>query len=271
MGLQTPDGTCVGENHDEYDKTILDYVVEFENIKMLKYMFEKKYVNVMPYGSYINTRICIGNHCSFNDMFIKIIKLAVKYDDLELFSQIVSREVPLWKVADNEKALYARKEYQDGFELDEELLTDILNTKNIFNYLVSPYNISSDSWNFLNRGIFYGDKNSKEHINNSLMNIQRLPNAFNLLMDIAINTENMSKIQIMSEIAQEHKIVVDRALSQFYDKTEITVDAFGNVKNGRWGSLSMVAVVQKELFDTIDNDKLKELTKDYVRCANANE
>ena len=36
MRAQTPDGSIVGINYDEYDKTILDYVVEFENVEMIK-------------------------------------------------------------------------------------------------------------------------------------------------------------------------------------------------------------------------------------------
>ena len=61
MKTPTLDGSIVGINYDEYDKTILDYAVEFENIEMIKYMIKKEYLQFQTY--YFHSHIYQNSLC----------------------------------------------------------------------------------------------------------------------------------------------------------------------------------------------------------------
>ena len=261
MKTPTPDGSIVGVNYDEYDKTILDYAVEFENIEMIKYMIKKEYLQFQTYGSHITTTIRIGGQCSYIEMANKIIMLAIKYDDVELFSSIISRETPIWRtepLIDGD--IYVRTEYQDGFELSPNTIDNILYKEKILNYLAQPYIATLDNWKKLNVGIIYNRDNS---INENLSNIYRLPFAFNLLLDTALISNN-DKAKELIEIVKRHNYSVENELKRFYDKEELKSDKFGNYKNGRLGSLSMIGKIQKTTYDRIKDQNIKKELKEYI-------
>lgn len=264
MKTQTPDGSIVGINYDEYDKTILDYVVEFENIEMIKYMIKKEYLKFNSYGSHITTTINIGGQCSFLEMTNKIIMLAIKYDDVELFSAIVTRETPLWRtkpLVDND--IYVRTEYQDGFELHPDILDSILCKEEILKYLTQPYIPTLENWERLNLGITYGDRHNRNYcINDNLSRIYRLPVAFNLLLDTTLNNNN-DKSKKLIEIMKKHNSSVKSELKLFYDDDELYCNKFGNYKNHR-GSLSILGTIQKTTFDKIKEQNTKNELQKFV-------
>lgn len=265
MSMHNPDGSIVGKNYDEYDKTILDYVVEFENIEMIKYMIKKEYLQFQPFGSHITTMINLGGQCSYLEMTNKIMMLAIKYDDVELFSAIVTRETPLWRtesLVDND--IYVKTEYQEGFELNASILESILCKKEIFNYLTQPYIATIESWASLNSGIFYGDRHNRNNsINDKLSKIYRLPVAFNLLLDTSLNSDSDRSKELIA-IMKKHNSSVKNELKQFYDDNDIYSNKFGNYKYGRFGSLSMIGKIQKTTFDGIKDRNIKEELKEYL-------
>ena len=222
MKTPTSDGSIVGINYDEYDKTILDYAVEFENIEMIKYMIEKEYLQFQTYGSHITTTIRIGGQCSYLEMTNKIIMLAIKYDDVELFSSIIARETPIWRtepLVDGD--IYVKTEYQDGFELSLDAIDSILCKDKIYSYLTQPYIATLENWEKINNGISYGDKHNRENsINESLSKIYRLPVAFNLLLDTALNN-NSDKLNKLIELLKRHNATVENELSHFMIKMNL--------------------------------------------------
>ena len=237
MTLTTPDGTCVGTNYDEYDKTILD-----ENIEMLKYMIEKQYLQFCGWGSFLVTHIRIGNYMPHIDMFYKIVNLAIKYDDAELISLIIAREYPIWIQNTEENNIYKKLNYQDGYEFDTNILISILNTKNIFNYFTTPYTLNEEQWNLINRGIYYMSNTEKSKcLNEPLSCIERLPFAFNLLLDLSKRHNKIDLVKHMEKIGSEHNKNVLSKLYQFYTKDDLKVDQFGTCQSGTRGSLSVLA------------------------------
>ena len=269
MKIEAPDGTIIGRNNDEYDKTILDYAVEFENIKMIKYMIEKKYVNFQDYGAHISTVIQIGNQCTYTELTEKILNLAIKYDDAELFSQMINKETKLRRKGSDNNDIYCKVDYYGPyFDLDESVLINILKTKNIFNYLSTPYLCSSlEVWNSkLNYGFPYVSfYDRKTIINDKVAKIQRLPMAFNILLDTALRNDS-EKIVAMINVIKRHNSIVENELEQLFDIKELRIDEFGNYRTRGYncGSLSNVGRVQKRTFDLITDKELKEELKQYV-------
>ena len=243
MATSTPDGSIVGENYDEYDKTILDYVIEFEQNEMLKYMIDKKYIQFVCWGDYLTTPIRHGNINSYQETTQKILKLAVKYDDVELLSKIIKREVPVWRrqKIDNKEDIYRNNNYSNGYILDEELLLKILETEKIYNYLTEEYCLNVEDWKILNSA-YYHDKNGNL-INDYLTEVERLPFMFNLLIDVAIKNNKTKQLNEMINLGKKFNKKVLEKLFKVYNENEIDIDEFGNCKNGRFGSLSMIAII----------------------------
>jgi hypothetical protein len=194
----------------------------------------------------------------------KIIMLAIKYDDVELFSAIVTRETPLWRtkpLVDND--IYVRTEYQDGLELHPDILDSILCKEEILKYLTQPYIPTLENWERLNLGITYGDRHNKNYcINDNLSKIYRLPVAFNLLLDTTLNNNN-DKSKKLIEIMKKHNSSVKSELKLFYDDDELYCNKFGNYKNHR-GSLSILGTIQKTTFDKIKEQNTKNELQKFV-------
>ena len=83
MNMENDYGTKIGENYDEFDKTILDYLIEFKQVELIKYMFERGYLSI--WGTQMSTAIRVGSLTGTEDKFNAFVDLAIEYDDVELF------------------------------------------------------------------------------------------------------------------------------------------------------------------------------------------
>ena len=93
MNLENEYGTKIGENYDEFDKTILDYLIEFKRVDLIKYMFEKGYM--FMWETQTNTAIRVGNLTGMEDKFNAFVDLAIEYDDVELFQYLIKPTRPI--------------------------------------------------------------------------------------------------------------------------------------------------------------------------------
>ena len=100
-------------NPDEYDKTILDYVFEFRNHQLLKYLVDKKYIWFVPQepGERCGIGFCGGTsikrrplgsskileaQLTENDnLRRKMIVLAIENNDIDMLDEFRAREIPL--------------------------------------------------------------------------------------------------------------------------------------------------------------------------------
>jgi len=100
-------------NPDEYDKTILDYVFEFRNHQLLKYLVDKKYIWFVPQepGERCGIGFCGGTsikrrplgsskileaQLNENDnLRRKMIVLAIENNDIDMLDEFRAREIPL--------------------------------------------------------------------------------------------------------------------------------------------------------------------------------
>lgn len=99
-------------NPDEYDKTIIDYALEFENYDFLKYLMDNEYiwfvskdpkkdycsgfgagtsVKRRPLGS---SKILESRLTEDDSLRRKLIALAIKNDDIEMLYKLKAREIP---------------------------------------------------------------------------------------------------------------------------------------------------------------------------------
>lgn len=264
MNLSTPDGSIVGDNYDEYDKTILDYAVEFENLEMIKYLLKKEYISfTSPYT--ITTRIHIGGQCSYTEMQNKILYLAIKYDDLDLFTNIISQNTSLWltDVVDNNR--FAKTPYNEGYGITHEVLEKILMTNKILGYLTSSYVSNLSDWNKINRGIQFVDPLDKRKIlNQQLAKIERMPEGYNLILEYSLTHNNIKIDEILKDAIRQKNIAI-KQVSEFYKGDKVKIDMYGNVKiEGMYkGSLSMIGQIDSKVYKTLD-DKTKNLVSELV-------
>lgn len=260
MSLYTDEnsGCCVGTNYDEYDKTFLDYIIQFENLDLLHYLIEQGRLSF--YDSQISTDIRLGN--SYSDTFKQIVEFAVKYDDLKLFSKAVKRTRPILlnkseKI--DESALFTLGEYRAGYQLSKEIIIKILGTKDILNYLITPFVPSVEEWRQLNAGIEYIKPRTREE-RIEVKSFQTISQSFNLLMNIALQ-ENHSSVQKIISIAKNHNGIAQNQLATIYSINDWKVGSEGNVTVGRYeiGSLTVLAGISSSLYKESQHGGLLKL------------
>ena len=83
------------------------------------------------------------------------------------------------------------------------------------------------------------------------------------MLDTALNN-NSDKLKELIETMKRHNVSVENELKHFYDKDELNIDKFGNYKNGRFGSLSMIGKIQKTTYDRIKDQNIKKELKEYI-------
>ena len=101
-------------NADEYGKTVIDYALEFENYDLLKYLTDHKYIWFvgMDKIDLFNNNFGAGTSIERNpmlmknlnlldvkmkecyDLRIKMITLAIKYEDKKMLTDLRAREIP---------------------------------------------------------------------------------------------------------------------------------------------------------------------------------
>lgn len=220
MNTYTPDGSCIGTNYDEYDKTILDYIIEFERIDLLKFLINKGYLSF--FETQINTVIRIGGQCSYEEMFKKIISLAIKYDEVDVFKHAIKRTKPIIVEENNE---ISTATYRTGYVFSKKDVEQILDSKLILEYLVQPFVTSEEEWKELNPGIIYIKPGTREELN-EIKGIEVLSLSFNVLLDLAKSKEH-SKLNNLLDIAREHNIKIKQYLEKFYSNDEYKISPEG--------------------------------------------
>ena len=97
-------------------ETLLDYIIQFENLDLLHYLMEKEYVSF--FENQMMTTIRIGN--TYSDVFRQIVSLAIKYDDIFVFQKAIKRSLPILLSKDEgfDEKLFIKNEYRVIIELN---------------------------------------------------------------------------------------------------------------------------------------------------------
>lgn len=232
MNTYTPSETCVGSNYDEYDKTILDYIIEFERLDLLKYLVDKGCLTF--YDTQVSTSIYIGGQCSSEEMFKKIVSLAVKYDDLEVLKKTLKRTRPIFITENSsDESHFSASEYRKGYVLSKQVIENILDAKQILEYLIEPFVPSEEEWREMNGGIIYLDRYTRKELV-EIKKIETLALSFNLLFEIAEKKEHPVAQKLIS-VARAHNEKAKDFLNRFYDEKEYKIASNGIVTTDIYG------------------------------------
>lgn len=189
---------------DEYGKSFIDYVLEFDNYTALKVAIDSNYCLVSPFS--VNELTA-----NDNDKSLSLIKMIIREDDIEVFSKAVSRIIPISNDAPAGSFCYR-------FQMPYELCDEILKTDTIFHYFIDPSPLSKEESEHLN-GIVYRIETSP------LDNIPSLTPCFNSLLKRAFELNNQSKVSVLLKTAEDYI----NSISLLYEpiKDELCIDSEG--------------------------------------------
>ena len=149
-------------NPDEYNKTILDYAMDFENTELLTYLMEKGYVwfvgkDKREYGIGFGAgtsiqRRDVGHNDSLNwylkehdELRLKMIGLAIKAKNYKILDELHAREIPRLYMFTNILGHHNLK--TEPIELTKEfkeMITTIsLSDDEVISYFFKPYDVES--------------------------------------------------------------------------------------------------------------------------------
>ena len=255
MATQDEYGSCVGTNYDEYDKTLLDYIIQFENLDLLHYLIEKEYVSF--FENQIMTTIRIGN--TYSDVFRQIVSLAIKYDDIFVFQKAIKRSIPILLSKDEgfDEKLFIKNEYRAGYIIAYTDLLKISHTDKIFQYLTTPFIPTPEEWRQLNAGIIYTRRGTRDE-QTEVRELETISASFNLLLNLSI-VEKLPVAEELTAIGIEHNAKVRKQLADIYSSNDYEIGSEGNVTVGHhFGSLTVLAGVIEKYYD---EKKLQGLIK----------
>ncbi len=232
-------------NTDEYGYNLLDYAIEFENIQLIDALLKKGYLSF--YGFSPKTFFCV-NYYQDNENFQKLVKLAVKLDNLEIFSSAINRTFPIVE-KNPQKAI----EFET-YALDSEIIKNILSTKDIFNYLTTQYIISLQDFNIINYGIKYPD-HFNNIVNDKLAELPRLSASFNILLNTAIQNNMLDIAENLIDIAIKHKKEVLPKIIEIM-KAPITIRQ-GVISINRFEPINIIGYISPENLKLLSNTQLK--------------
>lgn len=183
MNLENEYGTKIGENYDEFDKTILDYLIEFKRVDLIKYMFEKGYISM--WETQTNTAIRVGNLTGMEDKFNAFVDLAIEYDDVELFQYLIKPTRPiLQKKEDCELEAFQETQFRrDGYVFSKQMIEKLLKTENILNSYLRSFTLTKEEWEEWNGGIVYYKSNKGRERCDELEHVPSVSASFNLVLN----------------------------------------------------------------------------------------
>lgn len=204
MNMENDYGTKIGENYDEFDKTILDYLIEFKQVELIKYMFERGYLSI--WGTQMSTAIRVGSLTEMEDKFNAFVDLAIEYDDVELFQYLIKPTRPiLQKKEDCELEAFQETQFRrDGYIFSKQMIEKLLKTENILNSYLRSFTLTKEEWEEWNGGIVYYKSNKGRERCEELEHVPTVSASFNLLLNyLLLKGHRLS--EEMLNFAIEHK------------------------------------------------------------------
>lgn len=230
---------CIASYADEFEKTVVDYALEFKNYEFLKFLMDNGYIKFYSNQPGWSQQLNFGASCSFKKreyiqytfedelyenkiLRTKLISLAIENGDDSVLENLRAREVPtqLWM------DIYQCQNVKFDEYYDEEFIDVILNSKDkVFRYFIEEYQMTGERPN---------------------LQFTWLYPFFNKLIERAIETKN-SRLRILLETAIKHN-----------------KDAFEDLKKN-------VLSVSKELKKLWTNRSFQDIVKNVLRDLHFND
>ena len=255
-------GSIIGENYDEFDKTILDYLIEFKRMDLIKYMFEKGYLSI--WGTQMSTSIRVGNLTGMEDKFNAFVDLAIEYDDVELFQYLIKPTRPiLQKKEDCELEAFQETQFRrDGYVFSKQMIEKLLKTENILNSYLHSFTLTKEEWEEWNCGIVYYKSNKGREKCDTLELVPSVSASFNLVLNYLLLKGHCLSEEMLN-FAIEHKKQAQlylQGVKYMESPYPYKIDGEGRVvaDSYGYGCIAYVGVVVPSIYEKLSaNLKLK--------------
>lgn len=264
MHTENDYGSIIGENYDEFDKTIVDYLIEFKQVDLIKFMFEKGYLAV--WGTQTNTAIRVGNLTQMEDKFNRFVELAIEKDDAELYNYLINRTRPILQKEEDcmVEAFQANQYRRDGYVFSREMIEKLLHAENILKSYMNSFLLTEKEWREWNSGILYYKDNRGRDLCKELERVPTLCVSFNLIMNYLLLKGRAEGEQLL-DFAIEQKKQTEQYLRnvtymgtpypyRINEEGRVVADSYG------YGCVAIVGVVLPSVYKTLTG-KLKEKSK----------
>ena len=249
------EGRCIAENYDEFDKTILDYLIEFNQVGLIKYMFKEGYLSV--WSTQTNTAVRLGNLTQTEDKFNQFIELAIEKDDVELYNYLISRTRPI--LQKEEECVFdvfqANQYRRDGYVFGQIMLDRLLEAKNILNSYMCSFSLTESEWKEWNSGILYFKNNRSRELCSELEKVPSICASFNLIMNYLLLKKREEGEKLLDFAIQQRKLTEDYLQEVKYMESpysykinkegRVVADSYG------YGCLACVGVVFPSVYEKL--------------------
>lgn len=239
-------------NSDEFDKTLLDYLIKFKNYKSIKYLIDKGKIEL--YKGRISTDFNIILFPSTN-YYREILFILIENNDAEEFNKMYE----FFKII-NSKNEY-RQDLKDFgmFTMTDKEIELILKNDNIYKELIQERQMNAEEFRFYARGL----------LNEDIKSLKSLSGVFNTLLDFAIKNNLLKQAEEMLKNGIKHNDYVAKVVNEKY---HYFIDEDFCLKNRPFSRecFNILAGVDENLISRIQDEKLKnlviELNNSLLKC-----
>lgn len=240
-------------NTDEYNKTVIDYALQFKNYKLLKYLVNKGYI----WFNEVNEKNCFETfhagtsikrkHYQIPDMASliaeddilrrKMITLAIENDDFEMLKTLKAREIPSLYQA----CFFTNQPIQSEQYYDAEMLENIAHSinKEILCYFSEEFEIIGNFQKRINTFIFpFVGK----------------------LIELLVKNKNPYTEIVLKNCIEHNKITLKKlndlipaAMDDYLKQLNKPQDMFSEKQIKKWKNDAQIFVMGNYIFDTNEN------------------
>lgn len=231
-------------NYDEFDKTLIDYVIEFKNIELIKYFFDKEIISFNDYMLISPFRVMIHTN---DKRYYDILKIIIENDEVEYFSKMINRSAIVNR---------PNVEYPIKFDLNDEVLESVLKSKKILEFLLTPYVPNDQEWNYYNKGLMILK-------DNTIRKCHAISGWFNELLRVAIKCNYCDLALKIIEQGIEH----NNNVAGIVGGDNYLIDkGFALQSRKCWECVILLSNCEVEVSSGDLKEKLKELDSSMNRC-----
>ncbi len=232
-------------NYDEFDKTLIDYAIEFKNINLIKYLFDKKIIRFDDQVLISPFRVMLYNG---TERFTAILDMIIENDEVEYFKLMVNRGIVVNRHTDE---VDMRK-----IVLTDNTLRKVLKSQKILNYLMEEYIPNQQEWAYYNPWIIPGDSRIRQ--------LKMLSGWFNEVLRVAIQNQDDKISQKFLQIGIKH----NKEIAEVFANQNYIIDEDFCVKSRASGyeCLNILAGCDLVAIPSRLKQQIQELNASIQKC-----
>ncbi len=234
--------------YDEYDKTLLDYMLQFDNIYALRILFNRGILTTDKFLVQINTQMMLQPFAA-SRYYHGLIRLCIKFDELDIFKQLVDR-------LNMFSADYPSIITMNNVVLDDSTIAAMLDSDTIYQYLTTKFVLTDKDWSMYCAGA--------KRQEDDMFNLDCLPALFNRLLHVAIVSKQLVKAESLLDIALQHNAYIAKACNNaYYSRT-----AYNFIVAGNGGRITLSTIVSLSNDDMVALGSINQEYRDKGETVN---